>query len=419
MAENDLRNPDSLIELDATVSENLRFGSVYLPEKGLHFIATPKAACTAIKWWLANLEGADWSQVENRDSKESEPSLRVHDLLPRVLPHAVCKDLPALVDACTDPNVFRFAFVRNPYTRAFSGWLSKLAVQESEQIRNYRDADFVRIPLRDREDVRQAFEAFLRYLSDNEAPDRWKDPHWIPQTLLLRSERIHYSQIFPVEEMAAAMQVLTDRLNRQGITAVPALGRYNESLFPYDRSYLTDQSIALIRQLYGPDFQAFGYDPAIVPEGKALPDAVLEGILTTLPRIVGRNQSLGGLHAILQESRIALQSVRQELQLARLELRSTQETVRLQWQTIENHMKEEERLQWIIDNKQQEIQSMTQSRSWRVTRPMRVMLTFLRGIRQRVREFTRKAVKERWHNHSIASVRQGVFKRSWKTMKGR
>ncbi|MBN6740055.1 sulfotransferase family 2 domain-containing protein [Acidithiobacillus sp. MC6.1] len=395
MTKHDMENPDSMVDLDARIAENLRFGSVYLPDKGLHFIATPKAACTAIKWWLANLESADWSLVNGLDSMESEPSLRIHDLLQRALPHAVSKDIPALFDACADPKVFRFAFVRNPYTRAFSGWLSKLAVQEAEQIGNYREAAFARMPLRNREEVRQAFEAFLQYLLESEAPDRWKDPHWIPQTLLLRSDRIHYSQIFPVEEMAAAMQTLTNKLNSQGLTAVPTLGRYNESLFPYARSYLTEQSIALIRQLYASDFQAFGYDPEIVPAGKAFPDAVLEGILTTLPRIVGRNQSLGDLQAILQEGRIALQSARQELQCARLELRSTQETVRLQWQTIEDHMKEEERLQWIINNKQEEIQRITQSRSWRITRPMRVMATFLRGVRQRVRDFTKKSGKER------------------------
>jgi hypothetical protein len=373
---------------------NLAYGSFYDPALRLHYIATPKAACTTLKWWFADLENVHPKMEYFRYSGESTPELLVHDLFAKAAPHIQSYDLQGLDHACADSSAYRFAIVRNPYVRIFSSWLSKLAVQEANQIAPYREAKFMQIEIVDRESISMAFESFIRYLADREAPNNWQNVHWTPQIELLVPDKIAYSQIFKVESMPELVHALGKHLADLGHN-MPPFGRYNEGLLRYADNYLTPTSIALIAELYAADFEAYGYDPQHVPQGHPISDAEVRASLTGLPQVVGRNKRLGDLHQILMEELEAhavtdadrksnvsiVQAQQAELdQLYRLKESKDQEIIHLQ--EVQNRMGVEiADSQGIRQLLNQEIISIRSSNSWKITRPLRRAADYIRKFR--------------------------------------
>jgi hypothetical protein len=352
---------------------HLAYASFYSERLRLHYIATPKAACTALKWWFAALEGIAFTGVDGRDSWESEPELLIHDLVQKAAPHIQSFDPRALERACADESVFRFALVRNPFTRIFSAWLSKLAIQEANQVAAYADADFLRLPITDCETLAIAFEGFLRHLAEHEAPDAWRNAHWAPQNRLLAPERIAYSRIFPVEDMPGVMSTLSAHLAHYGQVS-PALGRYNENLLPYSSQYLTPTSIQLIARLYAEDFAAFGYDPQVPPSGHSLSADQVRATLSVMPHLIGRNRRWGELHQVLAEERAAhavTGADRDALSAA----------VQTQWRELADLRGELADLRGEREALTEEIAGLRSSRSWRLTRPMRIAAAGLRRWR--------------------------------------
>ncbi len=335
---------------------HLAYASFYSERLRLHYIAIPKAACTALKWWLAALEGISFTEADVRDSWENEPELLIHDLVQKAAPHIQSFDLRALDRACADASVFRFAVVRNPYPRVFSAWISKLAIQEANQVAAYADAAFLKLPITDRESLAIAFEAFLRHLAEHEAPDTWRNAHWAPQSRLLAPERIAYSQIFSVEDLGGMMEVLHAHLAPLG-QDIPPLGRHNEALLPYAADYLTPTSQELIAQLYAEDFAAFGYDSRVPPPGRPLSDEEVRARLSALSHLIGRNRRWGELHQVLAEERAA-----HAVTGADRDALST--VVQRQWGELADLRREQDTLA-------AEVVAMRSSRSWRLTRPLR------------------------------------------------
>lgn len=53
----------------------------------LFYVATPKAACTTLKWWFAALEGYSQDLRRITDSAETDPDLAIHDSFHKVAGH--------------------------------------------------------------------------------------------------------------------------------------------------------------------------------------------------------------------------------------------------------------------------------------------------------------------------------------------
>ena len=47
-------------------------------ERKLLYIATPKVACTSLKWWFAELEGVAEAVKQLKISSETDPELVIH-----------------------------------------------------------------------------------------------------------------------------------------------------------------------------------------------------------------------------------------------------------------------------------------------------------------------------------------------------
>jgi len=314
----------------------------------LFYVASPKAACTSIKWWFADLEGCADAVRACTDGDETDPDLMIHDTLHRVAPRVAGYAPEALAEVLASGDYFRFSAVRNPYKRLFSAWQSKLLLREPMQIGAYLGCDFLHRPIRGPEDVAAAFEGFLEHLAAREAPHFW-DIHWMPQVAVLRPDLIDYAMLAPIENVGPLRQALAQRLG--GKHPDPFSGRRtNESLIPYLPEFVSDRSAELIRSLYAEDFEAFQYDRQ-PPKAKETFSAEQFALaVKAVSLIQGRHQRLGERNALVRDLKNRL---------------AAQERVLLRQQA------ELDQTRAMLAEKTGELNRIFASKSWRAMKPLR------------------------------------------------
>lgn len=265
----------------------------------LLFVATPKAACTAVLWWLAKLEGCDHALRDVRDSLESDPELVIHDSFKKVAPHLNGLLPEELTEPLVSGTWFRFALVRNPFRRVFSAWQSKLLLREPLQSGPYVDCDFFNLPMRNGKDVALAFEGFLEHLAGHEAP-AFRDAHWTPQVELLRPDLVSYNQVAHVENSLSLTKTFAGRVGADADDLFSG-GRANESLIPYVPALVSERAVALVQSLYADDFEVFGYSPEPPREWTSFSEAQMNVALKAVHLLRGRHRRLAETRSVLSE----------------------------------------------------------------------------------------------------------------------
>lgn len=246
----------NLISEDRVFSNHLKWNAYVSKKHRLLYVATPKVACTSLKWWFAALEGYSKELNQIDDCGESDPELIVHHSH-LVAPQVTGLTLAQLSEAITSDEFYRFALVRNPYNRIFSAWQSKLLLREPLQISAYRKYDFIYHPIEKMSDVAEAFELFLEHLSSVERPNYW-DHHWTPQARLLRPDLLSYQRLIQVENPGELSASLSQWI---GGSCDPLSGpRANEGVIPYLPELITNRSRDILQEIYSEDFDLFGYD---------------------------------------------------------------------------------------------------------------------------------------------------------------
>jgi len=118
-----------------SVGEFLRESSYLSKFHRIFYVATPKVACTSVKWWFAGLEGCEDKIRAVVDTKETDADLSVHSAFRIVAPDVTGLVLEDLKEALESDSYFRFALVRNPYRRIFSAWQSKILLLHQHRTR--------------------------------------------------------------------------------------------------------------------------------------------------------------------------------------------------------------------------------------------------------------------------------------------
>jgi hypothetical protein len=163
---------------------NLKWNGFLSNKHELFYLATPKVACTSLKWWFANILGLEKSLFHFNESNETEPDLIIHDLFYKIAPEVTGLDIHNLQNALGNNKYFRFCLTKNPYKRIFSAWQSKWLLQEPLQFTNYVEKTFTALPVSTIHEIAIAFEGFLEYLFEHEAPN-FLDAHVTPQFEIL------------------------------------------------------------------------------------------------------------------------------------------------------------------------------------------------------------------------------------------
>ncbi len=341
----------------------------------LFYVATPKVACTTLKWWFAALEGYSQELRQITANPESALDLVVHHSH-LVAPNVTGLSLPEISEALNSDSYFRFAVVRNPYKRIFSAWQSKLLLREPLQVRPYVNADFYHHPINVAADIAKSFEGFLEHLAENEAPSYW-DHHWTPQADLLRPDLINYSCLVKIEESKNLDKRLSEWLGKY-ITSPFQGRRSNESLIPYSSEFVTERSAELIRTLFAHDFDLFGYDkkPPEVKDTFSIDqlDTAIKAINFIRARhksLTERDSQIVGLNHMLSERNGQITSLSQAV------TERDSQIVGL------NHMLSERNGQ--INFQNESIQALLQSRSWKLTKPLRTISGQIRTVTKSMR----------------------------------
>ncbi|UJJ59572.1 rhamnan synthesis F family protein [Rhodanobacter denitrificans] len=269
----------------------------------LLYVATPKVACTSLKWWFAALEGYAQVLRGSNGSLETDPDLVIHDTFHKVAPNVTGLLPDALAEALASEDYFRFAVVRNPYKRIFSAWQSKILLREPLQIGAYLGHDFVHHPIKNPGDISIAFERFLEYLAGNEPSVFW-DLHWTPQVEILRPELINYSILAKIEDTAPLSQALLAWLG-PGIQGPFGAKRSNESLIPYLPELISVRSCQLIRSIYARDFEVFGYGADKPSSTVKFSAAQFDVSVHAINMLRGKNQRLAEIQTA-QKSQLSI-----------------------------------------------------------------------------------------------------------------
>lgn len=145
---------------------NHRYKFIYCP--------IPKVACTSIKQAILDLTDAD-SSVDNIH-------LYVHNRFSLGIYHH--EDARKFLN---DSNYFKFAFIRNPWTRIASAYVSKFVYPImgllAQFAREVIEKIYYDCGLEPNYEKSITFKQFVKYLVANE--DRQLDFHWLPQHLFL------------------------------------------------------------------------------------------------------------------------------------------------------------------------------------------------------------------------------------------
>ena len=296
--------------IDQKLLEYLRWNSYLSRKHKLLYVATPKVACTSLKWWFAALEGCSKAISHSPESGESSPELVIHDLFHKISPDVTGLSSEALATPLESDEYFRFAVVRNPYKRIFSAWQSKLLLREPLQVEPYLGCDFLYTTLEQSSDISSAFESFLEHLFSQEAPNYW-DPHWTPQASQLRPDLINYTKIAQIENIQELKLALLKHLEpgaKDPFSSRPS----NISLIPYQPDFITDRAAELIQLLYSQDFELFDYNFEKPESKEKFSTKELNVALRAVSLIRGRHQRL-------TETRVALQK-----QISKLEKQNFQ-----------------------------------------------------------------------------------------------
>ena len=188
-------------------------------------MTVPKSACTTLKAVLLEIED---EPLPNNISGFHLAGTRLDDLPDHIG-----------IEALT--NWYKFAFVRNPYSRILSAYKSKIISDKDGAYQKVRD----NIGPID-------FGGFVEWVSRR--PDELRDPHWRSQTNILMTHILKYDFIGMMEFFTIDLNFVLAEIGAPTYGAFDKLNKTEPIENPY-----TPEIAEMVYSIYEKDF-AFGYD---------------------------------------------------------------------------------------------------------------------------------------------------------------
>src|ERR671916_2964714 len=132
------------------------------------YVSVNKAACTSLKWLVAELQDEDPARFHRSLSREVTPVMTIHRR--HLWKHTpMAKRLPAeeLAEISPDNGWFVFAVVRHPTARLFSAWQSKLLLREPWFVEQFSDEEWFPRPPAGGDDIVSEFQRFVRIVAED------------------------------------------------------------------------------------------------------------------------------------------------------------------------------------------------------------------------------------------------------------
>ncbi|WP_192796774.1 sulfotransferase family 2 domain-containing protein [Serinicoccus kebangsaanensis] len=273
-----------------------------LPDKKLVYVSVPKAACTSLKWLVADLQGESRARFYTTLSEETGRSMTVHRRSRwQHTPMLHQLDEDQLAEITPDNGWFVFGVVRHPASRFWSGWQSKMLLHEPRFVRRYPDAQWPRIPSTS-SDVEEDFARFSEVLDSPEEQPILRDRHFMRQTDLLRLGTTPYDRIYQTSEMGQLLTDLAEHLRPLGVSELPEMPHSNETPLRPTRSVLSPAVLERINRYYADDMERFGFDPDN-PSGMDQRESYPDSELVEISRLVERGERIGDLAKMATSAR--------------------------------------------------------------------------------------------------------------------
>jgi len=259
------------------------------------YISVNKAACTSLKWLVADLQNERPEKFAKSLSRELTRTMTVHRRnLWKKTPMA--KQLSDEKLATINPeDWFIFAVVRHPTARLFSAWQSKLLLREPWWVEQFgHEPWFPRVP-RNGEDVVEDFVRFVRAAREQPELGIMRNRHFAPQPWMLATDRMEYTRIYKTTEIPQLLQDFERHLRERRWSGNPlSLRRANETPLKPIPSLFTPEVLEAVSELYATDFAEFGYsDP--MPTGLDPSDEYGEPQIAEVERLIERAERINDL----------------------------------------------------------------------------------------------------------------------------
>ena len=293
-----------------------------LPKWKLVYVSVPKAACTSLKWLMADLQGESHEHFHAILGRETGRSLTLHrrsrwQVTPML--HELSDE--QLEEISEDDGWYVFGVVRHPAARLWSAWQSKFLLKDPRFSKLYPEAPWPRVPT-STADVIDDFQTFARALDDEPRLRIFGDRHFLAQTRLLSVHRTPYSKIYRTSEIPQLLEDLEKHLRPQGLETMPELSTSNETPLRPLGTVFTPEITEIIGKHYASDYERFGYAD-LVPEGLERRDAYSSAQLGEIGRLVDRSERIGDLHDLAVRWREKQRNTARELNAVRQKQRET------------------------------------------------------------------------------------------------
>lgn len=270
--------------------------TIVLPGYRVVFVPVPKGGCTSVLWLLADLAGYEDERFMASVSGQVSPVMTIHDLTLWQDRFRWSRLSEQRRDEITgDDGWLRFTTVRDPASRLWSAWQSKLLLREPGYVARFGDAPwFPQQPQRPVE-VMHAFRAFVRALA-GDLDERPVDVHWAPQKRILETAPA-LNFIGRLESMPDAVGRLRRHMGNNRWNS-GRLRRENRSLLPYNPAVFDDETAEIVNTVYADDFEAYGYTPLPRTARGDIGTWVSEArqVVPVIGALVERHERIAALH---------------------------------------------------------------------------------------------------------------------------
>jgi hypothetical protein len=269
-----------------------RTSTYVMPQWRAVYVSVNKAACTSLKWLVADLQGERPEQFHVSLSREVGRAMTIHkrSLWTRT---PMLHRLPAarLEEISPEAGWFIFAVVRHPAARVWSAWQSKLLLREPAWLERFGGEPwFPRVPA-STEDIAEDFARFVEFIDAQPDHPMARNRHVAPQSRLLVPDRMPYSRIYGTREIPQLLQDLETHLRAQGWEGKLVLPKSNETPLRPLASFFTEPVRERIRRVYAEDFERFGYADDL-PDGLDRAERYSEEALGEIARLIERAERI-------------------------------------------------------------------------------------------------------------------------------
>lgn len=235
--------------------DDFRHAIIISPRYRYLFVNVPKVACTTIRKLLLDAEHGEVRPYAEREE------LHYNEFLPFLN----IQQVGNVKTFVTRPDIFKFCFVRNPYTRLLSGYLDKIVRKKDQRNPILRQLGLFHQP-----EVELSFAQFVQAVVD--LPVMHQDQHWRVQYYQTCQAGIKYDFIGRFESLEQDLRAVAQQIgigafiqeDTFGNTATKAVGQHHATGAAEQlSSYYTPALQEMVYQKYREDFDCFGYDKAL------------------------------------------------------------------------------------------------------------------------------------------------------------